>query len=256
MPSSTTSSEQEKSRQGQWAKPVGRLEVTGVPSSAMNLNVQGRQITSPLQGFGQMWQKTYRIKLIAPRDPRTGNAAKITDIVREWKANFPKFWPRGATFYGPLTEIQPGEVAVLNLKGPGGMPLSTGVIVIYADDEQFSFMTPEGHMFAGMITFSAYQEEEDMYAQVQALIRANDPIYEMSFRLGFGHKAEDEFWKATLQNLTQYFGASGIYEQRAVVVDPKVQWGQAGNIWQNAAIRTGIYTPFRIMRTLFGRTPK
>ena len=28
-------------------------------------------------------------------------------------------------------------------------------MVIYADDESFSFMTPQGHMFAGMITFSA-----------------------------------------------------------------------------------------------------
>lgn len=256
MASANPLSENEKSREQQWAKPVGRLEVTGVPSSAMNLNVQGRQITSPLQGFGQMWQKTYRIKLIAPREPHTGNAAQVKDIVREWKANFPRFWPRGASFYGPLTEIQPGEVAVLNLKGPGGMPLSTGVIVIYADDEQFSFMTPEGHMFAGMITFSAFEEGGDLYAQVQALVRANDPIYEMSFRMGFGHRAEDEFWKATLHNLMQYFGASGVYEKRAVVVDPKVQWGKARNIWQNAAIRTGIYTPFRIVRNLLGRSPR
>lgn len=191
--SSPSNPTEKKTREASWAKPVGRLEVTGVPGSAMNLNVQGRQITSPLQGFGQMWQKTYRMKLIAPREPRTGNAATPTDIVRDWKANFPRFWPRSASFFAPLTQIEPGEVAVLNIKGLAGMPLSTGVIVIYADDEQFSFMTPEGHMFAGMITFSGYQEESDIYAQVQALIRANDPIYEMSLRLGFLHKIEDEF---------------------------------------------------------------
>jgi hypothetical protein len=36
-----------------------------------------------------------------------------------------------------------------------------------------------------------------------------------------------------------------------VLIDPKVQWGQAKNIWQNAAIRTVVYalgTPVRWLR--------
>ena len=45
------------------------------------------------------------------------------------------------------------------MTAPGGGPLiSTGVMVIFADDESFSFMTPQGHMFAGMITFSAERD--------------------------------------------------------------------------------------------------
>jgi hypothetical protein len=39
------------------------------------------------------------------------------------------------------------------------MRLSTGVMVIYADDKSFTFMTPEGHMFAGWITFSAMEQD-------------------------------------------------------------------------------------------------
>ena len=39
---------------------------------------------------------------------------------------------------------------------PGGLKLSTGVLVLYADDESFTLMTPQGHMFAGWITFSAF----------------------------------------------------------------------------------------------------
>jgi hypothetical protein len=31
----------------------------------------------------------------------------------------------------------------------GGMKLSTGVFVLYADEDSFTFMTPQGHMFAG-----------------------------------------------------------------------------------------------------------
>lgn len=249
--SSPPPSEKQKSSEQAWAKPVERLEVQAdMPKGAINLNVQGRQLNNPLQGFGQMWQKTYRIRLIAPRVPRTGNAATSKDIIAGWKANFPKFWPRGNNFYAPLTEIEPGEVAVLNLKGPGGMPLSTGVRVIYADDEQFSFMTPEGHMFAGMITFSSYEEAGEVFAQVQALIRASDPAWEFFFKLGIIGKKEDEFWFATLQNLASYYGASGKVELSTQLVDPRWNWSAAKNIRHNAAMWSGIYvmtTPLRWM---------
>ena len=118
-------------------------------------------------------------------------------------------------------------------------------------------MTPEGHMFAGMITFSAHQEDGTV-AQVQALIRANDPFFEAAFRLGFGHKAEDAFWHQTLKNLAAYFGAPGNVTQKVVLVDPRVQWSQAGNIWHNSAIRTGMYmmmAPVRWVKGIFKREP-
>jgi hypothetical protein len=237
-----------------WAKPVGKLKVSATGAGAINLNVDGRQLSSPLRGFGQMWQKTYRIRLknasISPQD-----------LVKAWKEKFPRFWPEGYRFYGRAGGMQPGDVALLNLagpggvKGPGGSPLiSTGVMVIYADEESFSFMTPEGHMFAGMITFSA-SEEGGTVAQIQALIRANDPIYELSLRLGFGHKAEDDFWRQTLKNLAAYFGADGgDVELKTILVDSHVQWSEARNVWQNAAIRTGFYlalTPVRWVGGLF-----
>ena len=49
---------------GNWAKPVDKLRVTETPSGAVNLNVNGKQVVSPLQGFGQLWQKTYRVPLV------------------------------------------------------------------------------------------------------------------------------------------------------------------------------------------------
>ena len=248
--STNSPSDKQKASEQAWAKPTEHLQVEHeMPSGSINLNVQGRQLNNPLQGFGQMWQKTYRIKLIAPRVPATGKAATPQDVIAGWKANFPKFWPRGNNFYAPLTEIAPGEVAVLNLKGPGGMPLSTGVRVIYADDEQFSFMTPQGHMFAGMITFSSEQEDGDVFAQVQALIRSSDPAYEFFFKLGIIGKMEDEFWFATLKNLATYYNASGSEPQlKSQLVDSRWNWGAAKNITQNAAMWSGIYTvttPFR-----------
>jgi len=238
-----------------WATPVAKLKVAGLPEGAINLNVDGRQITNPMQGFGQLWQKTYRVRMIG---------AQVTpeQVIAEWRAHFPEFWPSGNRFYGSVTSIQPGDVAVLNLAGPGGITgpggaplISTGVLVIYADEESFSFLTPQGHMFNGLITFSASDDDEVVVAQVQALVRASDPIYEMSFRLGFGHKAEDEFWLATLQNLAARFGVQTQARQEVALIDPRMQWSQAKNIWHNAAIRTGLYyvgTPFRWARKKLG----
>lgn len=231
-----------------WARPIERMEVGELSADAINLNVRGRRPMSPLQGFGQLWQKTYRIRL-------EGVQSSPAEVIREWRAHFPDFWPGGNNFYGPLQGVQPGEVAVLNLSAPGGLKLSTGVRVIYADDESFSFMTPEGHMFAGLITFSAYDDSGVTVIQIQALIRASDPLYETTFRLGFGHKAEDEFWFDTLRNLAAHFSASNAAPTLAsVCVDRKVQWSEAGNIWQNAAIRSGLYMPIHLIRRILGRT--
>ena len=46
-----------------WAKYAETLKVTGVAEGATNINVEGRRAVGPLQGFGQLWQKTYRVRL-------------------------------------------------------------------------------------------------------------------------------------------------------------------------------------------------
>ena len=48
---------------GNWAKPVSTLTTTDVPEEALNLNVDGRRVMGPIQGFGKLWQKTYRASL-------------------------------------------------------------------------------------------------------------------------------------------------------------------------------------------------
>lgn len=216
-----------------WAKPVDKIQV-GTQGGAEPVNVSGRHVVSPLQGFGQMWQKTYRIHL-------TGANVKPAEVIKAWKTHFQDYWPKGNRFYGPITGIAPGEIGMISV-GVGPMRLSTGVMVIYADDESFTFMTPEGHMFAGWITFSAVEEDGATLVEVKALIRANDPIYEMGFRLGFAHKAEDEFWCTTLKNLARSHGVlNGIATQRVECVDSRVQWNKLGNIRHNAAIHTVLH---------------
>ena len=233
----------ERSKTGGWAKPVDKLTLGAVPSGAINLNVTGRHVTGPLKGFGQLWQKTYSVQL-------AGSDIGPEELITVWKAEFPNFWPDGNRFYGTVGRIEPGDVALLNISGPGGATISTGILVIFADAESFSFMTPQGHIFAGMITFSAHEDDGATVAQIQALVRASDPIYEMGCRVGVAHKQEDAFWHGTLRALAARFGVNGVVQQRTTLVDPRMQWSAAGDIWHNAAVRTTLYAPINAVRRL------
>ena len=165
-----------------------------------------------------------------------------------WKERFAEFWPEHNTFYAPLTGIAPGEVALLDLTLPGRVKLSTGVMVLYADRESFTLMTPEGHMFAGWITFSASERDGWTVAQAQVLMRASDPIYELGLTFG-GHRQEDRFWQQTLTRLAAALGqADAPVDVSVVCVDRRRQWSRFGNVWQSAAIRSALYTLSTPMR--------
>jgi hypothetical protein len=227
-----------------WAGPVETLRLGQVPAGAMNMNVEGRALTGPLRGFGQMWKKTYRIAL-------AGAGCAPEEVIQVWKDKFPSFWPKYNRFYTPHAGIKPGEVALINAVAPGNNPvMSTGVMVIYADDESFTFMTPEGHPFSGWVTFSSYEENGPTIAQAQVLIRAADPLYEIGFRLGLLHKGEDRIWHHTLKSLAAYYGVEGKVQQQVTLVDPKVQWSEAGKVWKNAGIRSMLYAPVAAFRKL------
>jgi hypothetical protein len=231
-----------------WAKSVSRLKVSEVPEGAVNINVDGKRLASPIQGFGKMWQKTYQVRLPADR-------VSPTDLIATWKLHFPEFWPEGNRFYSPLTGIEPGEVALLNMTLPGKMKLSTGVMVLYADEESFTLMTPQGHMFAGWITFSATEVDSHTVAQAQVLMRASDPIFELGLTMG-GHRQEDRFWQQTLTRLAGHFDHAADVDTRVVCVDKKRQWSKWRNVWHSSAIRSTVYmlgAPGRALKRLLGR---
>ena len=202
-----------------WAKKVSTLNVAEVPEGAVAINVEGKRLAGPIQGFGKMWQKTYQVRL--PQE-----TVSATDLIATWKQRFPEFWPEGNNFYAPLTGIEPGEVALIGMTLPGKMKLSTGVMVLYADEESFTLMTPQGHMFAGWITFSATEVDGETVAQAQVLMRASDPIFEMGLTFG-GHKQEDRFWQHTLGAVAAEFGQpEAEIDTQVVCVDKKRQWSQ------------------------------
>jgi hypothetical protein len=232
---SSTAPGQEPRDAAYWAKAVSTLKLGAVPPAAINRNVSGKRLAGPVQGFGRMWQRTYRVEL---------RGAEVTpaQVVRTWKQQFASFWPRRGRFYGPATAIAPGDVALLNLDIAAGVPLATGIMVLYADDESFTFMNPQGHMFAGWITFSAQAEAGTTTAQVQVLARASDPLYELMMPLGMS-RVEDGFWQQTLRALAAHFGVQDAAVQTTVVcVDRRRQWANARNLRHNAAIGTALYT--------------
>ncbi len=216
-----------------WAKKVERLQVEQ-RDGVRGTNVAGRRLTGPVQGFGKMWQKSYRMDV--------GSQISPEQAIETWRQHFPEFWPKGNRFAGALTGINPGDVALLDLSIGGGVKLSTGVFVLYADAESFTLMTPQGHMFAGWITFSAERAGDVTIVQAQVLMRANDPIYEIGMTLG-GHSKEDKFWAATLTALGRRLGvADPVVETRSTCVDSKRQWRHTSNVWHNSAIRSMLQT--------------
>ena len=216
-----------------WAQEVNSLEITRVPTGAINLNVEGRQVVGPLQGFGQLWQKTYRVRL--PDLTQTP-----AEVMQHWKTNFIHYLLPNQRFFPALNGIQPGELVLINASMTG-MPISTGVMVLYSDDESFTLITPQGHPESGWNTFSVSNEDECIVCQIQSLARANDPIYEIGFRL-FGTSLQENIWRYMLNTLANSFQINGQVQTSSTCVDPQLQWSEAKNIWQNAAIRTVFYT--------------
>jgi hypothetical protein len=223
--------------------------VEEVPDGAVNLNVDGRQVVGPLQGFGQLWQKTYKVRL-------NNSDATPAEVIKVWKEKLPEFMPDNSRFYPSLTGVAPGEVLIINatIPGiPGGMPVSTGVMILYADDESFTVMTPEGHPESGFNTFSAYEVEGTTVAQIQSLARANDPIYEFGFRFMGGSAQQEQIWDHVLTELATNFDVNAQVQMDKMCVDSRLQWSEATNVWHNAVIRTTLSAPVRSMRRVLGR---
>lgn len=229
-----------------WAKPVGRLgPVTVLEGGAINYNVAGRRLSSAVGGFGRLFQKTFSIRL-------EGASVTPQEVIKVWKTRFAEFWPKGQRMFLPATGIAPGEVGVINTSLPGAPTMATGVMVVYADDESFCFMSPEGHPFAGPLTFSAHTDEDGVtVAQVHELTRASDPLWDLMMMVPvLGERMQNDIWRSTLRTLARHFGVDGSVRSNIVCVDSRRQWSNWKNIFYNAGIRSGLYAltaPFRLL---------
>ena len=175
-----------------WAKPVSRLHVEDVPEGATNL-VEGKRLLGPIQGFGKMWQKTYRVQ---PR--RRGRVADRGDP-RRGRRTSPSFWPDGQPLLRAADRHRAGRGrADQGCRSPGrpeALDRRDGAVrrrrVVHADDARRGTCSPAGSRSAPS------RRTATTVAQAQVLMRAQDPISELGLSLG-GHKLEDRFWQQTL----------------------------------------------------------
>lgn len=212
-----------------WARPVRELKVPVVPQGALNLNIDGLQVSGPVQGFGRLWEKTYQVRL-------PGISAGPKEIIQALKENFPSFQPEKNRFYPMPGGIAPGEVVIINAKTPAG-PISTGVWVLYADDCSFTFMTPQGHPESGWVSFTSFEDQGTVVAQVQGFARASDPAFEIGFVL-LGSKEQEGIWRHVLTSLARHFGVDAGVSMRKTCVADDYRWERSGNILYNAQILT------------------
>ncbi len=222
--------------EGTWAKAVDRLHVHE-SHKHVAFNLEGRRVAGPHQGFGSLWDRTFAIPL--------GDAVGHEALIADWRARFGEFWPKSATFHA-ITSIQAGDVAPLTAGA-----VTTGVLVIYADETSFSYMTPEGHMLAAMITFSARTDEGmGTLAEIRMLVRPADPAWQLFWPIV--KRMEARFWKHTLVNLAAAHGVTGVTPtERSVCVDRKWQWRNWTNVFRNGAVISFLHAlgkPFRRRR--------
>lgn len=216
-------------RESNWAEPIDVFHVDEALVAAPKGNVEGRRPVGPLQGFGQLWQKTFEVEI---------QGVTPSEVVTTWKTHFGEFWPSSASFYPPPGGINTGEVALIKSR-IGPLYLTTGVRVIYQDETSWAYMNPEGHPWAAIITFSADERDEvTAVASIRLMVRANDPIYELGFKLG-GSRAEDRLWVHTLTQLAKRFGvADPAVTKKVILIDKKRRWNEFSNLWKNSLIRT------------------
>ncbi|HNT30263.1 MAG TPA: FAD-dependent oxidoreductase, partial [bacterium] len=218
-----------------WAPPVGILRVPPMPPEARNWNVHGLRPVGPVNGFGQLWQKIYQLRISNP-------AIRPEEAILALKEHFHRFQPPYNRFYPSAKGIRPGEIILINASTPGG-PIATGVMVLYADNNSFTFITPQGHPESGWITFSAFRNSQGTtVVQFLSLARANDPVYEGAFRLT-GSKMQVRIWTFLLRALADYLNSRPEITVQEHCVDSTMQWSEAGNIWYNAQIRTLLRMP-------------
>jgi pyruvate/2-oxoglutarate dehydrogenase complex dihydrolipoamide dehydrogenase (E3) component/anti-anti-sigma regulatory factor len=169
----------------QWAQPAAAISIDAPITGARNLNVNGRRAVGPVNGFGQLCQIIFRLYI-------KGEAITPEAAIAALKQNFPSFQPSFNRFYPYPAGIAPGEIVLIDAMTPGG-PVSTGVMVLYADDRSFTFCCPQGHPESGFVTFSAHEDDGRTIVQVLGLARANDPLYEAAYSL-MGSKIQGRIW--------------------------------------------------------------
>ncbi len=218
-------------RDGEWAPHLGPARFQGEPPAGfLPRLVEGLPVQTPFTGFGEVWHKTYEIRL-------PGAGASVRRLAEELRTHLGELWPDGAELWLPGGEVAPGAVGLIRIRLPGGAPLVTGIRILHVGPDTFSFVTLKGHMQAGWITFRVYTDHGTPVARVESLARTGDPVHEVGFRL-FGHAEQERFWHQTLERFAARVGVPGRVTATKTRVEARRRWAALANLPANAALRT------------------
>jgi anti-anti-sigma regulatory factor len=211
-----------------WLAGPGQLKLPPVPRGAIGKYVAGRYPQGPAQGFGTLWEETYRLMLgkIAPSPE---------EIIARIKAEYTSLMPPQNRAYLPPEGIVPGAVVLTEMQLRSGV-ISTALQVLYADAVSFTLITPQGHQGSGWVTFAAYQDGGNRVLQIQGLARAADPLDEITFRLSKVRRRE-RVWRYFLQQVAARAGVTPLITAHQVCLAPHLQWSQLGNLRYSARCR-------------------
>lgn len=216
------------------------------------LDIDGVSLLGPSEGFGKLWRKTCRVAL-------GDDSLPPEEVIATWKAHFGEFWPEGNNFYAPFRSLTPGDIAEIKIDVAAGVALSSGVAVLSSGPTSFTLITPEGHIFAGLITLSAVSQDGRTVAQSDVVMRASDPLFEIGMAL-FGHRREDRFWEETLGALARFFGSNATPVSTSRCLDRHYQWAYVWNVRNNALLRAviarGVSPAARITRAVRRRVSR
>ncbi|TAL18649.1 hypothetical protein EPN96_00645 [bacterium] len=228
---------------GEWLTGFGRVREAELPPGDPGLNVLGRNMQLPVNGYGNLMQKRYSLRLC-----KEGLA--LEEVATALRTRIGEFWPEGNLINFRETGITPGAVGTIRLTMPGKAPLATGVRVVHAGPSSFTFAPLEGHMAAGFINFSAFEEDGCQVIRICSLARTGDPVFDAGFRL-FGHTYQEKFWKDTLTRAASAFRVPAEVTTAKECVDPSTIAAGWANTFRNAAILTPFGLFFRWVRSLF-----
>jgi anti-anti-sigma regulatory factor len=219
-----------------WAPYIERISITEKPKGAMLRNMDNRRLQPQISGFGKMWQKTFWLMIDKPElTPK--------DVITKLMQNFVVFQIPENFFYPTSKGLSPGALVFIDSKTPGGI-VSTGIYVIYVDDTSFTYITPQGHPEAGWITFSAREQDGKIRLQIQGLVRASDPFYEIAYAIA-GQAFQEKIWLNVLTQMAKHLAIDDNGQMVKYKPADYWQWGRVGNIWYNAQLRT---LPYNITR--------
>ena len=164
------------------ARSRRRHDATGRPSPT---DIGGKRPMSPDPGLRED---------VAEDLPRALAGELGPEVIADGSCASRSFWPEGNRFYGPLTGIAPGEVA-LHRHGDArprhAVHRRAGALrrrgVVHADDAAGPHVRRLDHLQR------RGGRRRTPLVQAQVLMRASDPLYEIGLTFG-GHRQEDRFW--------------------------------------------------------------